>query len=78
MHVPFCWEWWIDANIHEGRGEVADLAEIVKEVQHDYQVDPNRIHIAGLSSGAGDGRGGSGGLLRNLRLRFADGGYALQ
>ncbi|MBV8554449.1 MAG: PHB depolymerase family esterase [Planctomycetaceae bacterium] len=49
--VPFCWEWWIDDNIHEGRGEVADLAEIVKEVQHDYQVDPNRIHIAGLSSG---------------------------
>ena len=51
--VPFCWEWWRDDNIHEGRGEVADLAEIVKEVRHDYQVDPNRIHIAGLSSGAG-------------------------
>ena len=40
-------------DIHEGHGEVARLAEIVKEVQHDYQVDPNRIHIAGLSSGAG-------------------------
>ena len=52
--VPYCWEWWVDANIHEGRGgEVQDLAEIVKEVQHDYKVDPNRIHIAGLSSGAG-------------------------
>jgi len=50
--VPYCWEWWIDANIHKGSGEVRDLFEIVNEVQNDYKVDPNRIHIAGLSSGA--------------------------
>ena len=30
---------------------MADLAAIVEEVKHDYKVDPNRIHIAGISSG---------------------------
>jgi poly(hydroxyalkanoate) depolymerase family esterase len=49
--APFCWEFWIDSNIHEGRGEVADLAAIVEEVKRDYKVDPNRIHITGISSG---------------------------
>jgi len=48
-----CWDWWVDADIHKGSGEVADLAGIVDEVQKDYKnVDPNRIYIAGLSSGA--------------------------
>src|SRR5262249_3015834 len=32
--------------------EVQDLGEIVREVQRDYRVDPNRIHVAGVSSGA--------------------------
>jgi poly(hydroxyalkanoate) depolymerase family esterase len=49
--VPFCWEWWMDANIHQGRGEVADLAGIVDEVKKEYAVDPNRIHVTGISSG---------------------------
>jgi len=47
-----CWDWWDNAHIHKGSGEVRDLAEIVKEVQHDYQVNPNRIHIAGFATGA--------------------------
>jgi len=51
--VPYCWEFWEEAHgNHRGQGDVADLAEIVKEVQNEYRVDPNRIHIAGLSSGA--------------------------
>jgi poly(hydroxyalkanoate) depolymerase family esterase len=51
--LPLCWEFWEEAHgNHRGQGDVADLAEIVKEVQKDYKVDPNRIHIAGLSSGA--------------------------
>lgn len=45
------WGWWMDAHIHAGRGEVQDLAEIIKDVQHDYRVDPNRIHITGVSAG---------------------------
>jgi len=51
--VPLCWEFWEGAHgNHRGQGDVADLVEIVKEVQKDYKVNPNRIHIAGLSSGA--------------------------
>lgn len=46
-----CWGFWMDGHIHRGRGEVQDLAEIVKEVQNDYRVDPDRIHITGISSG---------------------------
>ena len=47
-----CWGFWMDEQIHEGRGEVQDLAGIIAEVRRDYRVDPDRIHIAGLSSGA--------------------------
>jgi poly(hydroxyalkanoate) depolymerase family esterase len=47
-----CWGFWIDEHIHEGCGEVQDLGGIIEEVRRDYRVDPDRIHIAGLSSGA--------------------------
>jgi poly(hydroxyalkanoate) depolymerase family esterase len=47
-----CWGFWIDEHIHEGRGEVQDLGGIIEEVRRDYRVDPDRIHITGVSSGA--------------------------
>jgi poly(hydroxyalkanoate) depolymerase family esterase len=47
-----CWGFWRDEHIHEGRGEVQDLGGILEEVRRDYRVDPDRIHIAGVSSGA--------------------------
>lgn len=51
--LPYCWEFWEEAHgNHRGQGDVGDLAEIVKEVQKKYNVDPTRIHITGLSSGA--------------------------
>lgn len=46
-----CWGFWFDDEIHQGRGEVADIAGIITEVQSTYSIDPNRIHITGLSSG---------------------------
>ena len=46
-----CWGYWFEDEIHQGEGEVADIAAIIKEVQNDYSVDPDRIHITGLSSG---------------------------
>ena len=46
-----CWGYWFENEIHQGRGEVADIAGIITEVQESYSIDPNRIHITGLSSG---------------------------
>ncbi len=48
-----CWGWWFDREIHAGAGEVEDLWQIVEEVKKNYAVDERRIHVAGLSSGAG-------------------------
>ena len=48
-----CWGWWFDREIHAGAGEVEDLRQIIEEIQLNYQIDPNHIHVAGLSSGAG-------------------------
>ncbi len=47
-----CWGFWFDAEIHEGAGEVQDLWSLIEEVQSDYNIDPSRIHVTGLSSGA--------------------------
>lgn len=48
-----CWGWWLRDQIHAGSGEVEDLWQILREVQANYSVDRNRMHVAGLSSGAG-------------------------
>jgi poly(hydroxyalkanoate) depolymerase family esterase len=48
-----CWGWWFDREIHAGAGEVEDLWQIVEEIGLHYPVDPLRIHVCGLSSGAG-------------------------
>jgi poly(hydroxyalkanoate) depolymerase family esterase len=46
-----CWGYWFEKEIHQGQGEVADIAGIIKEVMDTYSIDPLRIHITGLSSG---------------------------
>jgi poly(hydroxyalkanoate) depolymerase family esterase len=48
-----CWGWWFDREIHAGAGEVEDLWQIVEEIRTRYPVDRRRIHVVGLSSGAG-------------------------
>lgn len=48
-----CWAWWMRPHIRAGSGEVEDIGRIVQQVQAELQVDPQRIHITGLSSGAG-------------------------
>lgn len=47
-----CWGWWFEREIHGGQGEVEDLWQIVEEIKLNYAVDPDHIHVAGLSSGA--------------------------
>ncbi len=48
-----CWGWWFAREIHAGAGEVEDLWQIIEEVRQNHAVDPRRIHVTGLSSGAG-------------------------
>jgi poly(hydroxyalkanoate) depolymerase family esterase len=48
-----CWGWWFDREIHAGSGEVEDLWQIVEDIKLRYAVNHRRIHVTGLSSGAG-------------------------
>ena len=48
-----CWGWWLPLHIRSGSGEVEDLRSIIEQVQQKFTVDDSRIHITGLSSGAG-------------------------
>lgn len=48
-----CWGWWRPEHIQTGSGEVEDLRCIIQEVTHEFTINPKRIHITGLSSGAG-------------------------
>jgi len=53
MRLKNCWGWWLNSEIHAGAGEVEDLWQIIEAVKQNYAVDENRIHVTGLSSGAG-------------------------
>lgn len=52
MRIINCWGWWFEREIHRGAGEVEDLWQIIEEIGTNHQVDPKRIHVTGLSSGA--------------------------
>jgi poly(hydroxyalkanoate) depolymerase family esterase len=47
-----CWGWWRHRDIRGGSGEVEDLWNIISAVRRSYRIDPDRIHVTGLSSGA--------------------------
>lgn len=47
-----CWGWWQRFHVRAGTGEVEDLRRIIEQVQAEFTVDQERIHITGLSSGA--------------------------
>ena len=53
IRLKNCWGWWVDREIHAGAGEVEDLWQIVEEIKQHYAVDEKRVHVTGLSSGAG-------------------------
>lgn len=48
---PKCWRYWIPGYRVEAKGHARDLYLIAKEVEANYNVDPNKIYITGLSSG---------------------------
>lgn len=47
-----CWGWWRHRDIRAGSGEVEDLWNIISAVRRSYRIDPDRVHVTGLSAGA--------------------------
>lgn len=50
---PNCWGYWLDAERVRGGGEVHDIKRMVDKIKSQYNIDADRVHIVGISSGGG-------------------------
>src|SRR5690349_16333449 len=48
-----CWNWYDPAHQARDAGEPSLIDGMTATVMHDYAVDPARVHLAGISAGAG-------------------------
>lgn len=54
MRNENCWGYWFDNHVQEGGGgEVDDLHGMAQQVEANYNIDPDRRYITGISSGGG-------------------------
>ena len=58
-----CWNWF-SRSAQTGAGEAAILADMIRSLANEYQVDTKRIYVAGLSAGAA--------MANNLAVCHAD------
>ena len=50
-NVSKCWNWFVPADQHRGRGEPDLLAGMTRHVLQTQPIDPARVYVAGLSAG---------------------------
>jgi poly(hydroxyalkanoate) depolymerase family esterase len=48
---PRCWGFWFADEIHRGNGEVGDIARLIGHLADSFNIDANRVHVIGISSG---------------------------